>query len=191
MRTDTPCPAGRTPVGQAVQTNSAHGLRKPGSGRRDLPTRRVGQPVPPAVGLVDNALRPTGAAQHPVGDIQQIPTLVEQLRDRHRVSVVHTASFGALGSLSQAADEPTEIICRLSAGATRRTYCCCASQSTNRVPAMCASLVVRGHSASFPSVETSSIREETSSGMAGMLSRVIPAVGDHTRLTCRAGSKSG
>lgn len=93
-----PCPvpllgAGRTagPC-EAVQADPAHGLRQPGPGDGDLPTRCVGQPVPPVIGLVDDAFRRARVAQHPVSDIEQEPTLLPQLVDRHRIALVHRTS---------------------------------------------------------------------------------------------------
>lgn len=77
--------------GEPAEAEAARGPRQPGPGHLDAPARRVGQSVPPAVRLVDHAFRRAGAAEHPAGHVQQVPPLVQQLRERHRTSTVHTA----------------------------------------------------------------------------------------------------
>jgi RNA polymerase sigma-70 factor (ECF subfamily) len=87
----------------AIQADPAHGLRQPGPGDGDLPTRCVGQPVPPVIGLVDDAFCRARVAQHPVSDIEQEPTLLPQLVDRHRIALVHRTSSLSLAPAPHAA----------------------------------------------------------------------------------------
>ena len=47
------------------------------------------------------------------------------------------------------------------------------------------------YSTSLPTCETSRMSASISVGIVGIGSRTAPAVGDHTRFTCSAGSSSG
>ncbi|MEV5092811.1 hypothetical protein AB0N18_33765 [Streptomyces griseoincarnatus] len=73
---------------------------QPGQRHGDALPLAVGQRVPPPVARVDGALGVVGAAEHAVGEGDQVPPLVEQVRERGAVvDAVHMRETGQPGRL--------------------------------------------------------------------------------------------